>query len=75
MLSQYYGRPLYLKFETLNSIDPWVRYGSAAAEAASCSHAIQEVAAISYLMGKGYSPRLAHQIVSSWELGEPFYPG
>jgi hypothetical protein len=37
-------------------------------------HALREVAAITYLMGMGYPPMIARQIVESWEINESFYP-
>jgi hypothetical protein len=32
-----------------------------------------EVAAITYLMGKGYDPMTARRMVESWEVDEMFY--
>ncbi|MGM7684500.1 hypothetical protein ACSVDA_20470 [Cytobacillus sp. Hm23] len=37
-------------------------------------HAMREVAAIAYLMGKGYDQKTAWQTVESWETNESFYP-
>ncbi|MDQ0175013.1 hypothetical protein [Bacillus chungangensis] len=63
-----------LKQETLSRVEPWVQYGLNEAQKTSIPHAMREVAAITYLMGKGYDPRMAHQIVESWEVDEMFYP-
>jgi hypothetical protein len=59
----YYSSPPYqgyptqhnLAQETLKVIEPVVKHG------------LKEVAAISYLIGKGYDYNTAHQIVESWE--------
>jgi hypothetical protein len=70
---QGYVNPYQLKQETLSKVNPWVQYGINEAQHTSVSHAMLEIAAISYLMGKGYDPRTAHQIVESWEFNETFY--
>ncbi|MGG3572500.1 hypothetical protein ABES80_08375 [Bacillus gobiensis] len=62
-----------LKRETLCQVQPWVHYGLNEAQFTSVPHAMTEVAAIAYLMGKGYDPRTAHRIVESWEVNEVFY--
>ncbi len=67
-----YRMPNNLKQETLSQVQPWVQYGLKEAQKTSIPHAMMEIAAISYLMGKGYDPRTAHQIVESWEVGEMF---
>lgn len=61
-----------LKRETLRAVDPFVQYGLKEAQHTSYPHAFREVAAISYLLGKGYDPRTAHRIVESWEVNEHF---
>ena len=68
-----YTNPNYLKQETLSRIQPWIQYGLNEAKKTSIPHAMMEIAAITYLMGKGYDPRSAHQIVESWEINEMFY--
>ncbi|PLR95333.1 hypothetical protein CVD19_15025 [Bacillus sp. T33-2] len=69
-----YTMPHDLKQETLSRVQPWVQYGLYEAQKTSFPHAMTEVAAIAYLMGKGYDPRLARQMVESWEVDEMFYP-
>lgn len=34
---------------------------------------MREVAAMSYLIGRGYDLQTAYQVVESWELNEVFY--
>lgn len=72
----YYAQPYHptgaLKTETLTRIEPFVRCGLQEAKFTSHAHALREVAAISYLLGKGYDPRTAHRIVESWEVDEKF---
>ncbi len=63
-----------LKRETLATVSPWVQYGLREAQYTSVPHAMTEIAAIAYLIGRGYEPRVAHQIVESWETNETFYP-
>jgi hypothetical protein len=55
-----------LRDETLTIVEPWVRHGLWEAQAISLEHALREVAAVSYLIGRGYYPAVAHQIVESW---------
>lgn len=62
-----------IKEETLMIVEPYVRYGLKEAKHTSYPHAMREIAAISYLIGKGYDPRMAYQMVESWELNEMFY--
>jgi hypothetical protein len=62
-----------LKHHTLSTVEPIVQYGLKEAKVTSYPHAMREIAAISYLIGKGYDPRIAHQIVESWEVNEVFY--
>jgi hypothetical protein len=64
----------HLKHFVLSSVNPIVKYGLKEAQFTSYHHAMQEVAAITYLMGKGYDPVTARQIVESWEINETFYP-
>lgn len=73
--SPYY--PVYmpyrdLKSETLNVVTPFVEYGLKEATFTSYSHAMTEVAAIAYLIGKGYDPQTAYKMVESWEVNEQF---
>jgi len=63
---------LHLKNPVLQVVRPWVQYGLHEAQHTSVSHAMTEVAAIMYLLGKGYNPKLAHYIVESWEKNEHF---
>ncbi len=66
--------PLYpqLKSQTLMTVQPFVGYGLEEAKHTSYRHAMMEVAAISYLIGRGFHPKMAHQIVESWEVNEHF---
>lgn len=66
--------PLYphMKPKVLNFIDPFVKYGLKEAKATSYKHALQEVAAITYLLGKGMDPHTAYLTVESWEINEMF---
>ena len=59
---QLIKQPLYphLKPQILNIIDPFVKYGLTEAKATSYGHALKEVAAISYLIGKGMDPHTAY---------------
>jgi hypothetical protein len=68
-----YMTPHHLKQETLSQVAPWVKYGLEEAKHTSVSHAMTEVAAITYLMGRGYDPMTARRIVESWEVDEMFY--
>ncbi|RYM02818.1 hypothetical protein EWH99_10820 [Sporolactobacillus sp. THM7-7] len=67
-----YHNPHHLKYRVLKTVDPIVRYGLKEAKFTSYPHALQQVAAITYLMGKGYNPWTARQIVESWEVDEAF---
>ncbi|MDF2040168.1 hypothetical protein LIT38_11825 [Bacillus sp. CMF12] len=62
-----------LKNETLMNVKPFVNYGLTEAKFTSVSHAMTEVAAIAYLLGKGYDPQTAYKTVESWEVNESFY--
>uniref|UniRef100_C5D8Y8 Uncharacterized protein n=1 Tax=Geobacillus sp. (strain WCH70) TaxID=471223 RepID=C5D8Y8_GEOSW len=72
---QQIKQPLYpqLKDQTLNVIAPFVQYGLKEAKHTSFAHALQEVAAMAYLIGRGFDPQMAYAIVESWELNETFY--
>jgi len=70
-----YYQPYYpenIKSETLNKVDPIVRYGLREARWTSVPHAMREVAAQSYLVGKGYDQQTAYRMVESWEVNERF---
>jgi len=64
--SQPWHDPNMLKKETLQMVEPWVQNGLKEAQTISVEHAIREAAAVSYLIGRGYHPTIAHQIVESW---------
>lgn len=71
MTYPYFAYPVYpqvpnLMQETLAVVEPWVRNGLIEAQAISTEHALREAAAVTYLIGKGYYPQVAHQIVESW---------
>jgi hypothetical protein len=61
-----YSHPSELKHETLSTTAPAVEHGLKEAQKTSYQHALQEAAAISYLMGKGYNYPTAWQMVESW---------
>ncbi|RFU69602.1 hypothetical protein [Bacillus sp. V59.32b] len=67
-------QPIYphLKSEVLKKISPFVHYGMEEAKDTSYKHALQEVAAMAYLMGKGMDPHTAYLTVESWEINEMF---
>jgi hypothetical protein len=75
IVHQQIKQPLYpqLKDQTLNVIAPFVQYGLKEAKNTSFAHALQEVAAMTYLIGRGFDPQTAYAIVESWELNETFY--
>lgn len=62
-----------LKNQTLMAVKPWVQYGLNEAKHTSYMHAMTEVAAVSYLIGMGYPPQTAYQMVESWEKNEKYY--
>ncbi|HEY2493878.1 MAG TPA: hypothetical protein VGI33_13355 [Paenibacillus sp.] len=64
--SHPYPHPKMLKNETLQIVEPWVQNGLREAQTISVEHALREAAAVSYLIGRGYNPTTAHQIVESW---------
>jgi hypothetical protein len=61
-----------LKSETLKAVSPFVNYGLQEATFTSHHHALTEVAAIAYLLGKGFDPQTAYKTVESWEVNETF---
>ncbi|PFA13227.1 hypothetical protein CN373_24490 [Bacillus cereus] len=63
---------LPLKKPVLDFVKPWVEYGMHEAKHTSHKHAMTEVAAIMFLVGKGFNPTIAHYIVESWEKNEQF---
>nr|WP_097159423.1 hypothetical protein [Bacillus oleivorans] len=65
-------RDQQLKTYTLSMLAPVVQYGLWEAQFTSYHHAMTEIAAISYLMGRGYDPQTARRIVESWEVNEVF---
>ncbi|HWO98059.1 MAG TPA: hypothetical protein VNM45_17355 [Bacillus sp. (in: firmicutes)] len=71
---QQIKQPLHphLKSQTLATIAPFVKYGLKEAKATSYKHALQEVAAMTYLIGKGMDPHTAYLTVESWEVNEMF---
>ncbi|MCM3413257.1 hypothetical protein [Metabacillus litoralis] len=71
---QQIKQPLYphLKSQVLNIIAPFVKYGLEEAKDTSYIHALQEVAAITYLIGKGMDPQTAYLTVEFWEINEMF---
>jgi hypothetical protein len=68
-----YTTPHQLKQEVLCQVAPWVKYGLHEAKHTSVCHAMTEIAAITYLIGKGCDPMTAHRMVESWEVNEMFY--
>jgi hypothetical protein len=72
MVHQQVKQPLYpqLKAQTLNIVEPFVKYGLQEAKATSYEHAFKEVAAMTYLIGRGFDPQTAYAIVESWEMDE-----
>jgi hypothetical protein len=63
-----------IRNQVLCAVQPVVHYGLREAERTSIDHAMFEVAAITYLMGRGYDYYTAHRLVESWETGEAFPP-
>lgn len=61
-----------IKMEVSNIVRPLAEYGLKEKRFTSFYHALMEVSAISYLMGKGYDSKTAHRIVESWEINEKF---
>lgn len=69
-----YPKPVMqkLKSSTLNAVNPFVQHGLKEAHFTSYQHALMEVAAMSYLLGKGYDYNAAYQLVEAWEVNESF---
>jgi hypothetical protein len=63
-----------IRNHVFSAVQPVVQHGLMEAGRTSVNHAMYEVAAISYLMGRGYDYHTAHRIVESWETGEAFPP-
>ncbi|MEC1260978.1 hypothetical protein P9D34_11015 [Bacillus swezeyi] len=74
-LAHHIKCPLFphLKPVTLCTVAPFVHYGLNEAQATSYHHAMEEVAAMAYLMGMGMDPHTAYCTVESWEINEKFY--
>lgn len=64
--------PMYdpVKMQTLDAIEEYVNHGLNEAKKTSIAHAMKEVAAMSYLYGKGMEPHAAYKLVESWEINE-----
>ncbi|MFB6362914.1 hypothetical protein ACFCP7_02490 [Paenibacillus elgii] len=58
----------------LGSVAPVVQYGLKEMTYTSVEHAMYEVAAIAYLMGRGCDWPAAHSLVESWEVDETLPP-
>ncbi|MEH6892655.1 hypothetical protein V7024_23945 [Bacillus sp. JJ864] len=71
-IQQYAAQFQHLKQPVLNLVKPWVEYGVKEAKYISVPHAMTEITAITYLIGKGFNPTVAHYIVESWEKNEQF---
>lgn len=71
-IQQYVSQFQHLKQPVLSLVKPWVDYGVNEAKHTSIAHAMTEIAAITYLIGRGVSPTVAHYIVESWEKNEQF---
>ncbi|MCM3595820.1 hypothetical protein M4D55_08510 [Metabacillus idriensis] len=69
-----YPKPVMqqLKMSTLSAVQPFVQHGLKEAHFTSYQHALMEVAAMSYLLGKGYEYNAAYQLVEAWEVNESF---
>lgn len=65
---------LVLRNYVLSSVEPVVGHGLYEMALTSPSHAMFEVAATSFLMGRGYDFRTALRLVESWEVSESFPP-
>lgn len=63
-----------LRNYVLGAISPVVQYGLYESMYTSINHSMYEVAAISFLMGRGYDFLTARRIVESWEVDESFPP-
>jgi hypothetical protein len=72
--SPQYGTDMQqLKYQVLSVTEPFVQHAFKETGKHGCKHGIREAAAMSYLVGRGYSPKMAYQIVESWEKNEMFY--
>ncbi|HDX9577110.1 TPA: hypothetical protein ROX88_000589 [Bacillus pseudomycoides] len=71
-IQHYTAQFQHLKQPVLSFVKPWVEYGVKEAKYTSVPHAMTEVAAITYLIGRGINPTSAHYIVESWEKNEQF---
>ncbi|PZE22834.1 hypothetical protein [Paenibacillus xerothermodurans] len=58
----------------LSAVAPAVLHGLYELPRTSPEHALYQVSAISFLMGRGFDFPTAHHIVESWEDGEAFPP-
>lgn len=65
---------LVIRNQVLGLVSPVVQYGLYEMMYTSVPHAMYEIAAIAYLMGRGYDFPTARQIVESWETDESFPP-
>ncbi|MDF2647176.1 MULTISPECIES: hypothetical protein [unclassified Paenibacillus] len=63
-----------IRNQVLSAVQPVVHYGLREAAHTSVEHAMFEVAAITYLMGRGFDYYTAHRLVESWEIAEAFPP-
>jgi hypothetical protein len=63
-----------IRNQVLSAVQPIVQHGLMEAARTSVNHAMYEVAAISFLMGRGYDHYTARRMVESWETGEAFPP-
>ncbi|MFB5934614.1 hypothetical protein ACE8FZ_15100 [Peribacillus frigoritolerans] len=68
--SEIWAEQPHLKSQVLNIIAPFVKYGLEEAKDTSYVHALQEVAAMTYLIGQGMDPQTAYLTVESWEINE-----
>ncbi|MGG6449480.1 hypothetical protein [Pseudobacillus badius] len=57
----------------MRTVIPFLNYGLQEPTFTSYSHALSEVVAMTYLLGKGYDPQTAFKTVESWEVNEKFY--
>jgi hypothetical protein len=71
---QFIKQPMHphLKDQTLSIVRPFVNYGLEEGKATSYKHAMTEIAAMTYLIGKGMDPQTAYLTVESWEVNETF---
>jgi|GEM_PF-6608743 len=62
-----------LKIKVLNAVNSFNQYELHESGNTPYSHGMIEVAAISYLMGMGYTPIAAKQMVELWEMNDSSY--